>query len=179
MSPSLRARILTQAWNDPGRLLGGMALLGIAAVAAALATQHVFGMQPCPWCILQRVIFLAISLVCTLGLLWRGPMGRRLAAGLGLLLAVAGSACALWQHLAAASDSCALTLADRIVSGLGLDALWPAVFLASAGCADAAENLLGVPYPFWSLALFMLIGIGCVRTIGRTRRGTQRQAVWR
>ena len=153
-------------------LLAGIALLGVAAVAAALVTQHVFGMQPCPWCILQRAIFLAIALVCTVALVWRGPAGRVVLAALGLLLALAGAGCALWQHLvAAASDSCALTVADRIISTLGLDTLWPDVFLAGSGCADAAANLLGVPYPFWSLALFVVMGAACVRVIGLSRRG--------
>ena len=39
----------------------------------------------------------------------------------------------------------------------GLDALLPAVFQARASCADAAVDLLGVPYAFWSLALFIAI----------------------
>ena len=36
--------------------LGMIALVSLAAVAAALVSQHVFDMQPCPWCVLQRVI---------------------------------------------------------------------------------------------------------------------------
>ena len=42
-------------------LLALAAAAALAAVAAALVTQHVFDMQPCPWCVLQRVIFLAMS----------------------------------------------------------------------------------------------------------------------
>ena len=29
----------------------------------ALVSQHVFGMEPCPWCVLQRLIFVAIGVV--------------------------------------------------------------------------------------------------------------------
>ena len=138
-----------------------MALVCLAAVGAAFASQHLFDMQPCPWCVLQRVLFLAIALACGLGLVWRGPMGRRFASGLGLLLSVAGIAAALWQHFkAAASASCNLTLADKIVSGfLGLDSLWPDMFAARASCADAAVSLLGVSYDFWSLALFVAMAL--------------------
>ena len=72
---------------------------------------------------------------------------------------IGGIAAALWQHLVAkASASCNLTLADRIVSGLRLDALLPEVFQATASCADAAVDLAGVPYEFWSLALFTVVG---------------------
>ena len=79
-------------------------------------------------------------------------------APLGLLLALSGIAAALWQHfVAAASVSCNLTLADRIVGGIGVDALWPQVFAAYASCADAAAKLLGVPYEFYSLTVFVVL----------------------
>ena len=151
------------------RLLIGVALACLGAVVAALVSQHVFDMQPCPWCVLQRVIFLAIALACGLGLLWRDTTGRLVSAGLALLLALAGVAAALWQHFqAATSASCNLTLADRIVSGfLQLDSLLPDVFSPRASCADAAVNLLGVPYDFWSLALFVLIGAAMLTVLRR------------
>ena len=149
------------------RLFAGVGIASLAAVGAALVSQHVFGMQPCPWCVLQRVVFIAIAIVCGVGLVWRSAAGRMVAGGLGLVLALSGVAAALWQHFqAAASASCNLTLADKIVSGwLGLDSLWPDVFSARASCADAAMNLLGVPYDFWSLALFVLLAFALIGTL--------------
>jgi protein dithiol:quinone oxidoreductase len=146
---------------NPSRWFAGLAVGCLAAVGAALVSQYAFNMQPCPWCVLQRVIFLAIALVCIVGLIWRGAVGRPICAGLGLLLALCGVAAALWQHFQAAeSASCNLTLADRIVSGwLGLDSLVPDVFSARASCSDAAVKLLGVPYDFWSLLLFAVIAV--------------------
>jgi len=83
---------------------------------------------------------------------------RRLGAALMALLALGGISAALWQHfVAASSTSCNLSLADRIVSGVGVDALWPAVFAPYASCADAAATLLGVPYEFYSLTLFVVL----------------------
>ena len=137
-----------------------MVLLPVAAVGAALVSQHVFDMQPCPWCVLQRLVFLAIAAVSLPALLLKGATARRVLAGTGVLLAGAGMAAALWQHfVSAASGSCNLTLADRIVAGLGLDGLWPEVFAAYASCADAAVKLLGVWYEFYSLGLFALLAL--------------------
>ena len=137
----------------------GLALVAIvclAAVGVALVSQHVFGMEPCPWCVLQRVIFLAIALVCVIGLAGRAAMVHVITGGLVVLLALSGAASALWQHFVAAhSTSCNLTLADRIVTTLMLDELVPDVFSARASCADAAVTLLGLPYEFHSLALFV------------------------
>ena len=141
-----------------GTWLGLTALLSVAAVCAALVSQHMFGMEPCPWCILQRVIFVAIALACVIGLLWRATPGRVLSSVLVVLLALSGIAAALWQHfVAASSTSCNLTFADEVIGALRLDSAWPDVFSPRASCADAAVDLLGMPYEFWSLALFVLI----------------------
>lgn len=148
--------------------LGMIALVSLAAVAAALVSQHVFDMQPCPWCVLQRVIFVAIAIACVIGLVIRNGLGRGLSAVLVLLLSLSGVAAALWQHfVAAATASCNLTLADRIVSGLGLDGWAPEVFQARASCADAAVKVLGLPYEFFSLALFVVFALAALRLLRR------------
>jgi disulfide bond formation protein DsbB len=145
-----------------------MVLLPLAAVAAALVSQHVYDMQPCPWCVLQRVVFVAIAAVSLPAWLLRLPLARRLLAGTALLLAACGMAAALWQHfVAASSTSCNLTLADRIVSSLGLDGLWPEVFAAYASCADAAVKLAGLPYEFYSLALYAALAVCAVSLLRR------------
>ena len=72
-------------------------------MAAALVTQHVFDMQPCPWCVLQRLIFVGIALVALLGpgLAPRASVQMR-SALLMLALGLCGVAAALWQHFVAA-----------------------------------------------------------------------------
>ncbi len=150
----------------------GIAAAALAAVAAALVGQHVFGMQPCPWCVLQRLIMMLVAFTALFGalLVGRGNALSRAIAALVLLLAGSGAAAALWQHFVAArSDSCAMTLADRILSGSGLDSRWPEVFAAYASCADAKVALFGLPYEFWSLALFVLLGAAAARLALRRR----------
>lgn len=153
-------------------LLIGIAVVSFVAVALALISQHAFDMQPCPWCALQRLIFVGIGLVALLGLAWDGTLlARRAVPLLLLLLCGSGIASALWQHfVAAASASCNLTLADRVLSGSQLDQLLPEVFQPRATCADAAVDLLGVPYEFWSLALFLAIETAALWLFIRARR---------
>jgi disulfide bond formation protein DsbB len=80
-----------------------------------------------------------------------------------LLLCGAGIAAVLWQHfVAAASGSCNLTLADRIMNASGLPGLLPNIFEARATCADAAVSLFGLPYEFWALGLFLVIEAAAV-----------------
>lgn len=157
---------MNRLFDRPAILFALIALASFAAVGAGLVTQHVFDMQPCPWCILQRMIFVLIGLAALLGLAWRSHVGTLVSALLADLLAACGVAAALWQHfVAASSTSCNLTLADKIVGGLKLDEHLPEIFMATASCSDAKVNLFGLPYEAWSLALFALMGAVGVRLL--------------
>ena len=150
---------------SPRRLLLLVALACVLAVVGALVSQYQFDMRPCPWCTLQRLIFLLIAVVAVVAAALPGTALRRGLSGMAVLLALCGVAAALWQQfVAAASASCNLTLADKILGKLGLFELAPEVFAPQASCADAAVNLLGVPYAFWSLALFALCALLCGRS---------------
>ena len=147
-----------------------MAVACVAAVGAALVAQHGFDIQPCPWCILQRVIFLAIALVCSVAAAWPSRGARGALGGVALLLALCGVAAAYYQHaVAAKNSSCNLTLADKIITALGLESLAPALFQVTATCAEAAVSVLGVPFEYWSMALFVLLGAVAVSALGRLR----------
>lgn len=85
-------------------------------------------------------------------------------------VAASGAAAALWQHFVAAkSNSCAFTLADKIISFTGLDQRLPEWFEVRASCADAAVDLLGMPFEFWSLALFAALGVWSLTNALRRR----------
>jgi disulfide bond formation protein DsbB len=156
---------------DARPVFGASLVVALAAVGAALGTQVQWGMQPCPWCVLQRVIFVAIAVAALPGMLLAVRPVRALSAALMLMMAACGAAAALWQHfVAASSTSCNLTLADQIVRGAGLDELWPLAFSATASCAEAATNLLGVPYEFYSLALFIGLGAAAAWLLFPARR---------
>jgi disulfide bond formation protein DsbB len=160
----MRSRARGGASSAP--LFAFVAIASFGALIAALVSQHAFGMDPCPWCTLQRLIFLAIGAFALLGLVWRGAAGSRVAGTFALLLAACGFAAALWQQLVAArSASCNLTLADRIMAASQLDRLLPDVFEARASCADAAVSLLGVPYGYWSAALFVVCAVALLRIL--------------
>lgn len=141
-----------------------IAIACFGAVGLALVSQYGFDMRPCPWCTLQRLIYLIIGAFALAGALMPWITPRRVLAGGSALLALLGMAAALWQHfVAAASDSCNLTLADRILNALGLMELLPSVFEPTASCADASVTLLSVPYAIWSLVLFFIVFLGNVQ----------------
>lgn len=140
------------------RILRLTALLCVAAVLFALASQHLFNMQPCAWCVLQRLILLAIAAVCIIaGLNWRAGWIARAGGALVSLLGISGILAAWYQYsVAARSFSCAQTFADRFMSGSGLDGALPWLFGIYASCMDARVHLLGIEYSLWGLMLFVL-----------------------
>jgi len=145
----------------PRGVLALVAASCLAALAVALVAQHAFGVQPCPWCIFQRVLYLAIAAVALIG--WLLPArGACALASVGVLaLALGGVAAAVFQHEVAAKDaSCAFTMADRFLSATGLETAVPFLFQVTATCMDAAQaRLLGLSYELWSGALFALIAM--------------------
>ena len=155
----------------PARALAGMAVASFAAVGVALIAQHQFGVKPCPWCVLQRAIFLLIGAFSLLGWLVQSKRSLRQAALVAvLMLCAAGLTAAVFQHeVASQSASCAMGLADKIVTALGLEELWPSVFMITANCAEAAAyRLLGLPYEVWSGLLFA--GLGALGLVVLTKR---------
>jgi len=145
----------------PARALAAMAVASFAAVGAALVAQHQFGVKPCPWCVLQRAVFLLIGALSLLGWLVspKRPL-RQVVLVFVLMLCAAGLTAAVFQHeVASQTATCAMGLADNIVTALNLEELWPSVFMITANCAEAATyRLLGLPYEVWSGLLFTALG---------------------
>src|SRR5690606_2811644 len=154
-------------------LLHIIAGLCVAAVGAALVSQHFFDMPPCAWCVFQRLLFLVIALVCWAGVL-AGRVSApapRLAGALAALLSAGGVLAGWYQHTVAAEMfSCDRTFADRVMVESGLDAGLPWLFGIFASCMDARIELLGVEYVLWAMALFVLTGaLGLAAAFRRPR----------
>ena len=166
VSPPLRA---AREW------LMACAMVCLLALIAALLLQHVWDMQPCPWCVLQRLIYLAIGLVCLAGALRREMALRLTAVGAGLVLSLAGLWAALYQQLVAAqTDACGLSFADKLIMALHLHEVAPWMFVAYAPCDRANVPLLGIPFAIWSAALYVLLGLAigmAGRALLKSRRG--------
>jgi disulfide bond formation protein DsbB len=155
------------------RTAGLLAAIGagsLAALAVALVAQHAFDIQPCPWCVIQRIVLIAVAAVALLAALAAraAPRGAGVVGGVALLALSAGGALAAWhQHTVAAKTlSCAFTWADRTLMSLQLDAWLPSLFKVGATCADASKaTLLGLSFEVWGGAWFTLVAIGALASV--------------
>lgn len=136
--------------------------MSVGAVGIALISQHVYDMPPCAWCVLQRLIYLGIAVICWLGLAVSRvrPSAARATCAIAVIAAAGGMVAAWYQYTVAAEMfSCAHTFADRFMVQSGLDAGVPWLFGIYATCMDARVELLGIEYALWSLALFAILAL--------------------
>ena len=134
--------------------------LCLAGIGIALLSQYAFDMQPCAWCVFQRLIYLVLALVAAVGALSQGFVVRLLCAMLSLSLTLTGILAAWYQaQVASQSFSCAQTLADLLMTQTGLETAMPALFGIYASCMDARIKLFGLEYAYWSLMLFAMLSV--------------------
>lgn len=160
---------------SPAVVLAAIGAGSVAALGVALVAQHAFGIEPCPWCVIQRLVLIGVVLVGLIGALAarRAPRSAGFVGGVLLLgLAVGGGVAAWYQHTVAAKLlSCAFTWADRTLMALQLDAWLPSLFRVGATCAEAAQaSLLGLPFEVWGGAWFALVAVASIATLARARR---------
>jgi disulfide bond formation protein DsbB len=150
----------------------GIAVVAFGSVVVAVGLQHIKGLDPCPLCIIQRYLHLAVA-ACALG----AACTRRVAA---LVLAVATIAAALggaavashqvWMQQNPIVASCSRQLFE-LVNDAWLAHWLPALFRGAGDCLANDWALFGLTMPAWSLVLFCayLIAAWPALVLGRAR----------
>lgn len=155
------------------RLVG---LLCFGAVGVALISQYVYDMQPCAWCVFQRLLYLMIGTVAIFGSLGQ-PRKFRLSLTAAFVMAgsISGVTSAWYQERVAANTfSCAQTFADQMMTRSGLESVAPWLFGIYASCMDARVKVFGIEYAWWSLLMFALVGIIGASILWTLTRHSQR-----
>jgi disulfide bond formation protein DsbB len=142
-----------------GNLAGFLACAGMLAFGYYL--QFVVGLEPCPLCILQRIMLLATGLAFLLAAIHR-PARRSVAAiyaGVTVLCAVAGAALAArhtWiQHLPEdRRPACGPSL-DFMLSTFGPAKALGRILRGSGECGLVDWTFLSFSIPEWTLAAFL------------------------
>lgn len=150
-----------------------IALLSFLAVGFALISQHFFSIPPCAWCVLQRLIFIVLGLFSLVAGVLR-QLGHQRSSTVASLLALAsaiGGILAAWYQVSVAQHlfSCDQTFADRFITQSGLESGLPWLFGIYASCMDARQPLFGIEYAYWSLGLFIILGLGVLLTLVKRR----------
>jgi protein dithiol:quinone oxidoreductase len=146
----------------PGNAIGFLVCAGLLAFAYYL--QFARGLEPCPLCILQRLVFAAMAIFFLAAAIHHPRrVGARIYGGLLFLLAAAGTAIAarhVWlQHTPEAErPSCGPGL-DYLLSRFGPLGGLQRILRGSGECGAVDWTFLGLSIPEWSLGLFIALGV--------------------
>ena len=131
----------------------------VALMAAALTMQYALKLDPCPLCVLQRVLVIALAGVFLVAAVHNpGLVGRRVYGILIVLLGALGIAVAgrhVWlQNLPADQvPECGPGL-EYLLDAFPLTEALSLVFRGSGECADVQWMFLGLTIPGWTLVVF-------------------------
>jgi disulfide bond formation protein DsbB len=144
-----------------GYAIGFLVCAGL--IGYALYLQHYEYQNPCPLCILQRVVYMTLMAVFLVAAL-HGPgrVGARVYGGLLLLTAAVGAAIAtrhVWlQNLPKDRvPECGPGL-EYMLNRFPLSQALEKILAGSGECAEAGWTLMGLTIAGWSLVWFVLLG---------------------
>jgi len=136
-------------------LLLSVAVASFGLIGVALYLQHGLDMLPCPLCVIQRYLFIAIGVFALIGAYTSKPKAL---AGLGLLAALGGLGTAgkhLWV-LAHPGLSCGIDPMETFLNKIPTATALPFLFKADGLCEDALAPWFGLSIPQWSFLWFGL-----------------------
>ncbi len=159
------------------RIIFGLLFFGCSfLMAAALFMEHQMNLEPCPLCILQRIMVITTGIIALIAAIHHPrELGVKVYGGLVVVSAVIGggiSSRQLWlQSLSEdAVPACGASL-DYMLDVFPLAEVLSMVLSGDGTCAEIAWTLLGISIPGWTLVGFAgLIAIGLFQIIKPLRQ---------
>ncbi|MFP8967654.1 disulfide bond formation protein B [Pokkaliibacter sp. CJK22405] len=156
------------------RVVNGVVALGcIILLAIAFYIEYGMGMEPCPLCLMQRIVFGVVGLVCLAAFI-HNPQSRGLKVygGLTLLVALMGIGLAgrqLWLQSLPADQVPACGpgiyfMLERFPFSKTLETM----IMGSGDCAEV-QKFWGLSIPLWSLFGFIGCALAGIFGIFRTQ----------
>jgi len=143
-----------------GNLVGFLVCAGMLAFGYYL--QLVVGLDPCPLCIIQRLLLFAVGVAFLVATIHHpaGQLGARLYGGVIALVAALGVAVAgrhVWlQHIPADQRPACGPALDHLLSVFGPIEGLRRVLRGSGECGAVDWTLLSFSIPEWTLAAFVV-----------------------
>ena len=143
------------------------ALFAAGLIGFALFLQYVKHQDPCPLCMVQRVVFIAMLAVFVLAAL-HGPkrIGRRIYAVFITLLAISGIGVAgrhIWiQNLPKDQVPACGPGLDYMLETMPMSDVLKQLMHGSGECAAKGWTFLSLGIPEWSLLCYLALGVWAV-----------------
>ncbi len=157
-----RYRNLSARWLY---LAGALAV--VAAFSAALYLQYVLHEEPCPLCMVQRVIFIVIGVLFAIAVLHNpakaGAKTSGWVIGLFALLGIGVASRHIWlQHLPKEQVPACGPGLDYMLEHFPMSAVLKELMHGSGECAAKGWTFLTLGIPEWSLIGYVVLGAWAV-----------------
>ena len=135
-----------------------------AAFGMALYLQYVLHQEPCPLCMIQRFIFIAMLVLFAIATLHNPKRsGAKVYGALIALLALSGVSTAgrhIWlQHLPKDQVPACGPGLEYMLGNFPMAEVWQELMHGSGECAAKGWTFLSLGIPEWSLFLYVLLGV--------------------
>ena len=160
--------------SQPHRLLAAVGVLGILLVAGGLVLARTMNLAACPLCILQRMIYLLVSIEVILSLIafrgYKSSFCTSLVVALTSAVGISTAAYQTWLQRFATDVSCSANQPwwESFVYWAGAQV--PLLFEATGLCSEAGWKFLSLSIAEWSLLMFSLMALTAVRAASLSRR---------
>lgn len=154
--------ILSQLQPRPLNLIGLAACIGL--IGSAFYLQYVEGLDPCPLCMMQRIIIYILALIFLIASLHKPQViGQRLYACLITLVSLAGIGFAsrqLWLQSLPPDQvpACGPSL-DYMIDVLPWTEVLSVMMRGTGDCAKIAWTFLSLSIPGWTLVAFIIFSV--------------------
>ena len=148
--------------SRPLHVFGLAACLGL--IATAFYMQYVMGLEPCPLCMMQRIVIYVLAATFLIAILHKPAIiGQRIYAGLITLFSLAGagfSSRQLWLQSLPPEEvpACGPSL-DYMIDVLPWTEVLSVMMRGTGDCAKVAWTFLSLSIPAWTLLAFIVFAV--------------------
>lgn len=145
------------------RFHGLVAVVAFTLLAVAFYMEYQMALEPCPLCMLQRIVFFCVGVVSLVSFLLSSERLRRWCAWKVVVLSVIGAALAIrhlyLQHLPEEELPACLPGLSYMFDVFPWQEIMQAMIMGTGECGDVVWTLFGISIPGWTLVAFVSMAI--------------------
>ncbi|MGB0784484.1 MAG: disulfide bond formation protein B [Marinomonas sp.] len=161
------------AFLSARRFHGLVAFAAFALLAVAFYMEYQMGLEPCPLCMLQRIVFFCVGVVSLGSALTANVTVRKSCSWLVVVLSFAGAALAIrhlyLQNLPAEQLPACLPGLSYMFEVFPWQEIMQAMVMGTGECGDVVWTLFGISIPGWTLVAF--VGMAIINIVIAVRAG--------
>ncbi|NVK73349.1 disulfide bond formation protein B [Marinomonas sp. CT5] len=145
------------------RFHGLVAFTAFILLAVAFYMEYQMGLEPCPLCMLQRIVFFCVGVVSLISALTAGEKVRKISSWFVVVLSFAGAALAIrhlyLQNLPMDELPACLPGLSYMFEVFPWQEIMQAMVMGTGECGDVVWTFLGISIPGWTLVAFISMAV--------------------